>query len=150
MHRLPPVMSRGRKEVPEQQTLEMDGESQRKHERSPLKASKATMHEGMRGDMAVPAFGPVSWCGDGKVHLRGVTVNGIAPGLQRLYLGEGTLWVVPGRGDKGTSQCQGHPSACAWRGQSPCAPPSPSPMDGSKINPHVKYNHLYYLGSNRG
>lgn len=59
----------------------------------------------MRGDIAVPAFGPVSWCGDSKVHLRGVAINGIAPGLQWLYLGEGTLRVVPGRGDKGTSQC---------------------------------------------
>jgi len=63
------------------------------------------MHEGMRGDMAVPPFGPVSQCGHGKVHLRGVAVNGIAPGLQRLYLGEGTLWVVPGKGDEGTRQC---------------------------------------------
>lgn len=53
----------------------------------------------------MPAFGPMSWCGDSKVHLRGIAINGIAPGLQWLYLGEGTLWVVPGRGDKGTSQC---------------------------------------------
>lgn len=39
-------MSGGRKEVPEQQTVEMEAESQRKHEESPLKPLKSPCIKG--------------------------------------------------------------------------------------------------------
>lgn len=149
-HRLPRGMSGGRKEASEWETLEMEGESQRKHEQSSLKPPKAPRMKGCEEIWLCQHLVLCHVCGHGKVHLRGVAVNGVAPGLQRLYLGEGTLRVVPGRGDEGTSQCRGHPPACARRGQSLCAPPSPFPADGNKINPHVKYNHPRYLGSDGG